>query len=95
MRDDKLHELAERVRVLVDNRPVRWRLGRIEEFVATLDIFNADVDDQMVFMRRLRDVRPELDAAVGGAVIVMFHTRKESRRLYADVLAAHEAASSA
>src|SRR5262249_20098877 len=52
----------------------------------TLEIFDADAGEQRGLLRRLRHVRVELDEAAGGPVVMVFHTRAESRRLYPDVI---------
>jgi len=57
-----------------------------------LEVFNADAGEQRDLLRRLRPIRSELGLIVGGAVIVIFHTRSESARLYADFIASHHGA---
>jgi hypothetical protein len=52
----------------------------------TLEVFDADAREQRELLRRLRPARPELDAAAGGPLVIVFHTRAESRRLYVDVV---------
>ena len=47
-------------------------------------MFNADAKEQRELLRSLRPMRPELESIVGGPVVVVFHTRKESKRLYSD-----------
>jgi hypothetical protein len=76
-----------RVSALLDRRPVRWgeMIGGYDGSERTLEIFEADAREQRELRRRLRPVRAELDAAAGGPVVIIFHTRAESRRLYADV----------
>lgn len=46
--------------------------------------FNADLAEQRDLFRRLRPIRLELEEGAGGPVIVVFHTRSESARLYAE-----------
>jgi hypothetical protein len=58
----------------------------------TLEVFNADSGEQRDILRRLRPIRSEIEPIVGGAVIVIFHTRNESARLYADFIASHHGA---
>jgi hypothetical protein len=79
-----------RVSALLDRRPVRWgeMIGGYDGSERTLEIFEADAREQRELRRRLRPVRAELDAAAGGPVVIIFHTRAESRRLYADVVGA-------
>jgi len=77
-----------RVSSLLDGRPVRWGqpLGDYDGRERTLEIFDADAGEQRGLLRRLRHVRAELDEAAGGPLVMVFHTRTESRRLYADVI---------
>lgn len=77
-----------RVSELLDHRPVRWgeTIGGYDGSERTLEIFEADAREQRELRRRLRPVRAELDAAAGGPIVILFHTRAESRRLYADVI---------
>lgn len=77
-----------RVSSLLDDRPVRWgeALGDYDGRERTLEIFDADAGEQRGLLRRLRHVRAELDEAAGGPLVIVFHTRAESRRLYANVL---------
>jgi hypothetical protein len=82
------HVWEKRLRDLMEGRPVRWATG--EGFVGdydgrerTIEVFNADALDQRALLRRLRPVREELELAVSGPVVVVFHTTKESARLYA------------
>ena len=77
-----------RVSSLLDGRPVRWgeTLGDYDGHERTLEIFDADAGEQRGLLRRLRPARAELDEAAGGPLVIVFHTRAESRRLYADVL---------
>ena len=77
-----------RVSSLLDDRPVRWgeTHGDYDGREHTLEIFDADAGEQRGLLRRLRHVRAELDEAAGGPLVIVFHTRSESRRLYADVI---------
>jgi hypothetical protein len=82
-----------RLRDLMDGRPVRWAeapnlLGDYDGRERTLEVFNADAGEQRGLLRRLRDVRKELEATAGGPVVVIFHTRVESSRLYGDFVGA-------
>jgi hypothetical protein len=79
-----------RVSRLLD-RPARWAstaVGDYEGRERTLEVFDADAPDQLALRRLLRPIRDELHAAAGGAVIVIFHTRAESERLYGELLRA-------
>jgi hypothetical protein len=77
-----------RVSELLDRRPVRWgeMAGDFDGREHTLEVFDADAGEQRGLLRRLRHVRAELDEAAGGRLVIVFHTRAESRRLYADVI---------
>lgn len=77
-----------RVSDLLDRRPVRWGelVGDYDGRERTLEIFDADANEQRGLLRRLRPVREALDEAAGGPIVFVFHTRAESRRLYAEVV---------
>jgi hypothetical protein len=82
---------------LLDGRPVRWAgpsqtIGDYDGRERTLEVFNADASEQRDLLRRLRPIREELAAITGGPVVVIFHTRKESARLYRAVIEHHRAA---
>jgi hypothetical protein len=86
MSDARGQQLAT-VRALLDGRPVRWapsRSGDYDGRERTLEVFNADAHEHLELIRRLRPIRAELAATAGGPVVFVFHTRKESARLYAD-----------
>lgn len=81
-------EWLPRLRDIFGGRVVRWSkpvLG-YEGCERTIDVFNADAHDQRGLLQRFREVRSEVEADVGDPVIVLFHTTKETIRLYADVL---------
>jgi len=63
------------------NRPVRWAHPR------TVEIFNTDADEHRPLLRSLRSLRRKIDDAANGVVAIVFHTRRESARLYAAFLA--------
>jgi hypothetical protein len=72
-------------------RPARWAtsehlVGDYEGRERTLEVFLAEPHDQRGLVRSLRPLRPAIEAAAGGPVIVIFHTRAESERLYRDAL---------
>lgn len=86
-------DLLARLRELMDGRPVRWAgppelVGDYDGRERTLEVFNADGKDQRALLGRLRPFRPDLEAAAGGAVIVIFHTIAESARLHAEFVQA-------
>ena len=89
-------DFVPRLVLLFDGRPVRWAgppqtLGDYDGNDRTLEVFNADASEQLELLRKLRPMRAELESVAGGSVIVIFHTRKESARLYSEVLQAHVA----
>lgn len=76
---------------LLDGRPVRWTprgriFGDYEGRERTLDVFNADAHEQRALLRALRPHREELARASGGPLVIIFHTEKESARLYGDFI---------
>lgn len=80
-------DLMRRIRDSLSGRPVRWAhdvVGDYDGRDRTLEVFNADPAEQGDLFRRLRPVRREMEAFAGGPVIVIFHTRAESTRLYSD-----------
>lgn len=75
---------ARQLGALLDGRPVRAvpQPGDYDGRERTIEVFDADAKEQRRLLRRLRAVRAELDATTGGPVVFVFHTRKESARLY-------------
>jgi len=79
--------LALRVSETLSGRPVRWAKNVVGDYDGrdrTLEVFNADPREQRELLRKFRLLRKEMETAVGGPVIVIFHTREESARLYSD-----------
>jgi hypothetical protein len=79
-----------RLREIFGGRTVIWATNPVGDYDGrerTLEVFNADPSDQRPLLHQFRDVRSEVEAVVGGPVIVMFHTTKETRRLYAKIVA--------
>jgi hypothetical protein len=86
MTEPRVRALSE-LRTVLDGRPVRWANqppGDYDGRERTLEVFNADAAEQRELMRKLRPLRGELEQAAGGPVVIVFHTRKESARLYPD-----------
>jgi hypothetical protein len=80
-------ELLRRISDLLGGRPVCWARNVIGDYDGrqrTLEVFNADPVEQRDLFRQLRAVRKDMEAQADGPVIVIFHTRVESNRLYAD-----------
>lgn len=73
------------VSVLFDGRPTRWAEpnGAYDGSDRTLEVFNVDHAERRDLMRRLRRIRADMEQELGGPVVVLFHDRKESARLYA------------
>lgn len=84
-REDVPHRIVDLL-----GRPARWAprervVGDYDGRDRTLEVFLADAGDQRALLRALRADRPELESAAGGAIIVVFHTRVETERLYPDI----------
>ncbi|HET7501119.1 MAG TPA: hypothetical protein VFK02_08955 [Kofleriaceae bacterium] len=82
-----------RLRRAFDGRPVAWAGGRVigdyDGRERTLDVFDADARDQLDLLTRFRALRSEIEAALGGPIIVLFHTTKETTRLFPNVGGLH------
>lgn len=74
-------EVPARVAAIV-SRPVRWApvTFSYDGCERTLQVFNAEVPDQMSMLRQIEPHRAELEAAAGGPIVVMFLSRKQSIR---------------
>ncbi len=73
-------------------RPARWASaeragGDYDGRERTIEVFNADAAEQRDLVRALRSERRGLETAVGGPLVLVFHTRAETQRLYSDVIA--------
>jgi hypothetical protein len=82
-------QLALRISDALSGRPVRWAKNVVGDYDGrdrTLEVFNADAREQRELLRRLRPLRSEMVVTAGGPVIVIFHTRDESARLYSDFI---------
>lgn len=76
---------------ILDRRPVRWTppqrlVGDYEGRERTLQVFNADAADQRHLLETIEQHRPMLEAAAGGSIVVIFHSVRQTRDRYADVL---------
>lgn len=83
-------EWAERIQAFT-RRPVRWApadqlWGDYDGRGNTIEIFNVDGPEQRELYRGLRSLREQLEGELDSALIVIFHTRKESQRLYSDFI---------
>lgn len=83
-------EWLPRLRDIFGGRPTRWTENPVGDYNGrerTLEVFNAEASDQLKLLRQFRAVRSDVETTTGGPVIVLFHTTKETARLYADVVA--------
>lgn len=83
-------QIPDRVSDLLEGRPTRWMpgsraVGDYDGRERTLEVFEADPREQLDLLRRLRGVRPEIEQAIGGPLVVLFHTSAETQRLYPEV----------
>ena len=67
-------------------RPVRWGtpVGDYDGRDRTLHVFNADVPDQRRLRAEIDRQRASLQAAAGGPLVLIFHSVKQTRELYAE-----------
>lgn len=82
-------EWLPRLRDVFGGRPVAWAgvraVGDYDGRERTLDVFNADARDQLELLTRFRGLRSEVEAALDGPIIVLFHTTAETTRLYPEI----------
>ena len=83
-------DVPEEVSRALGGLPVRWApanaaAGDYDGRDRTLEVFLADAAEQREILGILRPERPRLEAAAGGAIIIVFHTRAETRRLYPEM----------
>lgn len=74
--EDASAAIIERTVALV-RRPARIRGG-------TLEVFDADAKEQLPLQKKLHEMLHEGWKISGSRVTIIFHTRAETRRLYAD-----------
>lgn len=72
--------------------PARWAsahrsISSYDGCERTLEVFDADAGEQLPLLRRLCSERAALEHAAGGPLVIVFHTRAETSRLYPDVVA--------
>jgi hypothetical protein len=87
-------EIPDRISELLDGRPTRWTpaerlLGDYDGRERTLDVFDAHAVEQRSLLRQLRPLRGAIEQVIGGPLIVLFHTPRETRRLYPNVQCVH------
>ena len=66
-------------------RPARWvpeesLLGDFDGSTRTLQVFNVEIEEQFRILEQLEPLRPWLEGAAGGPILVMFFTTKQSLR---------------
>jgi hypothetical protein len=79
----------------IGDRPVRWAppdvaSGDYDGRERTLEVFRVASGERRDLLRALRPVRDAIEAVAGGPVVVIFHTPRESERLYSCFLRAFE-----
>ena len=68
-------------------RPVRWApgvcyAGIYDGHKNTLEVFNVNSADQFFMMQKIRPERAVLEEAIGGALVLVFHTEERTRRIF-------------
>lgn len=69
-------------------KPVRWAQnppGDYDGRERTLEVFFADATEQRELLWKFSVIRSELELALGGKVIVVFHVHAETARLYPEI----------
>lgn len=69
---------------LIGDRPVRWAstehvVGDYDGRERTFEVFNADARDQRRLLGEINRAKKEIEAAAGGAFIVIFHSVTQSK----------------
>ena len=82
--------IPDRVSELMGGRPTRWvpadsLVGDFDGRKRALEVFDARAGEQRQLLRRLRPLRQEIERLIGGPLIVIFHTLRETERLYPEV----------
>jgi hypothetical protein len=73
------NEIPQLVSDLVDGRPCQWFGWR------HLSVFFADASEQLLLRRRIKPIYEKITKALGGPICVIFHTTKETKRLYPEI----------
>ncbi len=76
---------------IVGRRPVRWLpperlVGDYDGRDGTLQVFEADARDQRHLLEIIDQHRAMLEEAAGGPLVVIFHSVRQSKERYGDVL---------
>jgi len=80
MNFDNKGDILQMLSKLLDNRPIRWAestIGGYDGCERTLEVFNTDAAEQLELIRKIRQ-------RVDSSLVVIFHTRAETTRLYRD-----------
>jgi hypothetical protein len=91
---NKLEEIPRRVSEVLGGLIARWvpvdrLVGDYDGRQRTLEVFDVPPGEQRVRLRQLRALRPEIERAIEGPLIVIFHTPGETARLYPEISVAH------
>lgn len=76
-------------------RPARWipdelSVGDYDGRQRTLQVFNAEPAEQLSLVQKLEPMRNVLHAAARGPIVILFHSRKQSKK-YEEFLASSQA----
>lgn len=69
-------------------RPVRWAQEMIPAYDGhdcSVEVFNAEVKERSGLLKALRPVRPAIEKALEGGLIVIFHTRAQTDRNHPEI----------
>ena len=72
-----------RISKMAGGRTVQWldtkrRVYPSVEYDKTLEVFGADdPEEQVELLHRFQPIRPELEKALGGALSIVFHKKRE------------------
>lgn len=83
-------QVVRRVAELGGGRAVRWvpsdrAIGDYDGRERTLEVFDVDAGEQRSLLRRIGPARAEIEQSIGGPLIVVFHTPRETTRLYPEM----------
>jgi hypothetical protein len=83
MKRDKVPFFIARI---IDWRPVRWAMsvGDYDGRDRTIEVFDADAKDQRRLLAEIRKNARGIEEAVGGPLVVIFHSVKQTAERYSD-----------
>ena len=69
-------------------RPVRWAkpIGDYEGRERTIEVFNADLQDQLSLLKEINKHKDQINKIVDGPLVVVFHSVKQTKERYADLI---------